>query len=227
MARIGLFGGTFNPIHRGHIAVARQLREDFPLDRIYLIPSRVPPHKGRRDLAPAMHRLAMIELALAEIKGAALFLSDLELQREGPSYTVDTVAAFRDRLSPQDELYLIMGADAFLELDSWRQWRALLAAVRLIVMSRPGSTSMADGAAGRDWDPLAAYAREKLDRRYRLLATPWRLVHPRLPLIHFASVPDWDLSSSQVRRRLRHGEAIDELVPAKVAAYIASKGLYQ
>jgi nicotinate-nucleotide adenylyltransferase len=150
MARIGLFGGTFNPIHCGHIAVAQQLQRGFPLDRIYLVPSRLPPHKSCSDLAQAAHRLAMIELALAEVKGDTLRLSDIELKREGPSYTVDTVAAFRKELSPDDELYLIMGADAFLELDSWRQWRALLAAVSLIVMSRPGSTGKVDKAAGRD-----------------------------------------------------------------------------
>ncbi|MEJ2641478.1 MAG: nicotinate (nicotinamide) nucleotide adenylyltransferase [Desulfosarcinaceae bacterium] len=217
MARIGLFGGTYNPIHRGHIAVARQLRKDFPLDRIYLIPSRVPPHKGRSDLAPAVHRLAMIELALAGVGG----------QRKGPAYTEDTVETFREQLTPDDDLYLIMGADAFLELDSWRRWRALLAAVSLIVMSRPGSAGMDEGPARRDWHPLAAYACEHLDGDYRLHADPWRLAHPRLPPIYFAAVPDWDLSSSQVRRRLRRGETVKKLVPAKVAAYIASKGLYQ
>jgi nicotinate-nucleotide adenylyltransferase len=166
-------------------------------------------------------------LALTEVKGEALLLSDLELKREGPSYTVDTVAAFRKQLSPGDDLYLIMGADAFLELDSWRRWRALLTVVSLIVMSRPGSAGMDDGPAGRDWHALADYARERLDPDYRLQEEPWRLAHSRLPSIYFAPVPDWDLSSSQVRRRLRRGEAIGELVPPKVADYIASKGLYQ
>jgi nicotinate-nucleotide adenylyltransferase len=187
----------------------------------------VPPHKGRSDLAPAIHRLTMIELALAEVEGEALLVSDLELQREGPSYTVDTVEAFREQLSSGDNLYLIMGADAFLELDSWRRWRALLAAVSLIVMSRPGSSGMGDSPSGRDWHPLAAYAREHLDLDYRLHADPWRLAHPQLPPIYFAPVPDWDLSSSKVRRRLRRGEAIEALVAPKVAGYIASKGLYQ
>jgi nicotinate-nucleotide adenylyltransferase len=227
MTRIGLFGGTFNPIHCGHIAVAQQLQRGFPLDRIYLIPSRLPPHKSCSDLALATHRLTMIELALTEVKGDALQLSDIELKREGPSYTVDTVEAFRKELSPEDELYLIMGADAFLEVDSWRQWRALLAAVSLIVMSRPGSTDKADRGAGRDWNPLAVYARENLDRQYKLQADPWRLVHPRQPPIYFASVPDWDLSSSQIRHRLGQGWGLKDLVPDSVAAYIASKGLYQ
>jgi nicotinate-nucleotide adenylyltransferase len=169
----------------------------------------------------------MIALALTEVQENALLLSDLELKREGPSYTVDTVEAFRKQLSPGDDLYLIMGADAFLELDSWRRWRALLAAVSLIVMSRPGSAGMDDSSAERDWHPLVDYARQRLDPDFRLHKAPWRLAHPRLPPIFFASVPDWDLSSSQVRRRLRRGEAIGALVPPKVADYIASKGLYQ
>jgi nicotinate-nucleotide adenylyltransferase len=140
---------------------------------------------------------------------------------------VDTVEAFREQLLPGDDLYLIMGADAFLELDSWRRWRALLAAVSLIVMSRPGSIGTGDSPASRDWHPLAAFARERLDPDYRLQDNPWRLVHSQQPPIYFAPVPDWDLSSSQVRRRLRRREAIKTLVPPKVDAYIASKGLYQ
>ncbi|MDJ0782831.1 MAG: nicotinate (nicotinamide) nucleotide adenylyltransferase [Desulfosarcinaceae bacterium] len=227
MARIGLFGGTFNPIHRGHIAVARQLRVDFPLDRIYLIPAHIPPHKDRGALAPAAHRQAMIQLALAEIADQGLLLSDAELRREGPSYTVDTVESFRQAHAPEDELYLVMGADAFLELDAWRHWRALLCAVSLIVMSRPGPGSERNWETSAHWKRLAAYACERLDGAYRLLAGPFRLEHPHLPSIFFASVPAWDLSSSQVRRCLQGGESIVHLVPEPVAAYIESKGLYR
>jgi nicotinate-nucleotide adenylyltransferase len=225
MARIGLFGGTFNPIHRGHLAVARQLRRSFPLERVYLIPSREPPHKSRSELVDANHRLAMIELALAARTDDALCLCELELRREGPSYTVDTVDAFRRELAPADDLFLIMGADAFLELDAWRRWRTLLARVNLIVMSRPGS--FGDGGHSNDWTALGAYAKDHLDGLYLLQADPWRLVHPQHPPIYFASVPDWEVSSRQVRRRLRRGEGIKDLVPDAVAAYIEAKGLYQ
>jgi nicotinate-nucleotide adenylyltransferase len=225
MARIGLFGGTFNPIHRGHVAVARQLRQDFPLDRIYLIPSREPPHKSRSELADAQHRLAMIELVLTAADEDALCLSDLELRREGPSYTVDTVDALRRELAPEDDLFLIMGADAFLEVDAWRRWRTLLARVSLIVMSRPGS--FGHGGPSSDWTVLAAYAKTCLDGQYLLKSDPWRLVHPQLPPVYFAIVPDWEVSSRQVRRRLRRREGIKDLVPDAVAAYIEAKGLYQ
>ena len=225
MARIGLFGGTFNPIHRGHLAVARQLRQSFPLDRVYLIPSRQPPHKSRSELTPAKHRLAMIELALTAADANTLCLSDLELRREGPSYTVDTVEAFRKEMAPGDALFLIMGADAFLELDLWRQWRTLLTRISFIVMSRPGS--LEGGAVSRDWASVAAYAKAYLDRKYELQADPWQLVHPQRPTIYLTGVPDWEVSSSQVRRRLRKGEGIRDLVPEAVAAYIEAKGLYQ
>lgn len=225
MARIGLFGGTFNPIHCGHLAVARQLRVAFPLDRIYLIPAHVPPHKHRHDLAPADQRVAMIRLALSEPDTRGLSLSEVELKRAGPSYTVDTVNAFRQNLDPVDDLFLILGADAFLELDAWRQWPDLLARVSLIVMSRPGS--FGSGAGANDWKRLAAYAREHLDPDYRLLREPWRLSHPQRPSIYLETVPDWDLSSSQIRSRLRRRQPIQDLVPEPVAAYIASKGLYQ
>jgi nicotinate-nucleotide adenylyltransferase len=225
MARIGLFGGTFNPIHRGHLDVARQLRRRFPLDRVYLIPSRQPPHKSRRELAPAKHRLAMIKLALTPADADGLCLSDLELRREGPSYTVDTVDAFRKEMGPGDALFLIMGADAFLELDLWRHWRTLLTRISFIVMSRP--CSQEDGAASQDWPNMAAYAKTHLDGAYELQDDPWRLVHPQRPTIYLAGVPEWEVSSSQVRRRLRKGEGIRDLVPGAVAAYIEAKGLYQ
>lgn len=225
MARIGLFGGTFNPIHRGHLAVARQLRDDFPLERIYLIPARVPPHKTTNELVPAIHRLAMIELALEEADDKGLWLSDVELQREGPSYTMDTVDAFRRTLTPDDELFLIMGADAFLELDAWRQWRALLASLSFIVMSRPESFS--GSKTSSDWRVLARFAQRRLDPGYTLQEAPWRLAHPQLPPIYLTQVTDWPISSSQIRRRLRRGDSIKDLVPGPVAAYIASKGLYQ
>jgi nicotinate-nucleotide adenylyltransferase len=225
MARIGLFGGTFNPIHRGHIAVARHLRQSFPLERIYLIPARVPPHKTSRGLVPPPHRLAMIELALKEADDADLYLSDVELRRTGPSYTVDTVEAFRKRLEPDDELFLIMGADAFLELDAWRQWRSLLASVSLIVMSRPGSFT--GSHASNDWPTLRTFAQRHLDPDYALREHPQRLEHPQLPTIYLTTLVDWEISSSQIRSRLRRGESIRDLVPGPVAAYIASKGLYQ
>lgn len=225
MARIGLFGGTFNPIHRGHLAVARQLRDEFPLDGIYLIPARVPPHKTTDELAPAIHRLAMIELALEEADAKGLRLSDAELRREGPSYTMDTVDAFRRTLRPEDERFLIMGADAFLELDAWRQWRALLASVSLIVMSRP--ESFGPGGTSSDWQALARFAQHRLDPGYTLREAPRRLNHPQLPPIYLTQVTDWPISSSQIRRRLRRGDSIKDLVPGPVAAYIASKGLYQ
>ena len=240
MARIGLFGGTFNPIHRGHIAVARQLRQRFPLERIYLIPARVPPHKVSRELATAAHRLAMIELALEDADDTGLCLSDAELRRTGPSYTVDTVDAFRGTLDSDDRLFLIMGADAFLELDAWRRWRALLTGVSLIVMSRPESFTGADTAS--DWSALAAFAQDRLDPGYTLIEDTLiedtleedtleedrlRLNHPQWPSIHLVRVTDWEISSRQIRRRLSRGENIKELVPGPVAAYIASKGLYQ
>jgi nicotinate-nucleotide adenylyltransferase len=225
MARIGLFGGTFNPIHRGHTAVAQQLRQAFPLERIYLIPARVPPHKTSRGLAPAAHRLAMIELALKEADDKGLCLSDAELRRTGPSYTVDTVDAFRRILEPDDELFLIMGADAFLEIDAWRRWRALLSSVSLIVMSRPDS--FAESHSSSDWPALTTFSQRRLDPDYALREHPWRLAHPQLPPIYLTTVTDWEISSSQIRRRLRRGESIKDLVPGPVAAYIAAKGLYQ
>jgi len=109
--RAGLFGGTFNPIHKGHLMAAEQVLQRFALDRLYIVPCRVPPHKLPAYLAPAAHRVRMIQLALPS--DGRCRLSDVEIQRSGPSYTIDTVAHFAARIIPGASIYLVMGMDAF------------------------------------------------------------------------------------------------------------------
>jgi len=139
--RLGLLGGTFDPIHLGHLRAAETAREALGLDELLFVPARVPPHR-RGALSPAHDRYAMVALATAG--HPAFVASDLELAREGPSYTVDTVAQLR-RERPQAELVLVVGSDTWAELPGWREAERLLALCTLAVVTRPGAAPDAPG----------------------------------------------------------------------------------
>src|SRR3989338_3040523 len=133
--KIGILGGTFNPIHIGHLILAEEVREKLKLDKVIFVPTYLAPHKDNSDLAPAHARLAMIKLA---IKGNRYFLaSDLEIKRNGRSYTIDTMKEFK-KLYPQDELYFIIGSDLLKYLDDWKDLQEIIKMVRFIVATRPG-----------------------------------------------------------------------------------------
>ena len=162
---IGLFGGTFDPVHSGHLAAARSACERFALDRVYFIPAGAPPHKSRH--ASFEHRYAMVALACA---GEPRFVpSPVEAPAPGrPSYSILTVRRFRRELGPGAELYFLIGADAFLDIRSWQQWRALLDAAHFLVISRPGfDLAQVETVLPRPWGRRGALG----DRRgleYRL-----------------------------------------------------------
>jgi nicotinate-nucleotide adenylyltransferase len=133
--RIALFGGTFNPIHEGHMAVAREALRKFELDQLLIVPASIPPHKANSDLAPYGARLRMVELAsVGEPRIAA---STLEMD-DVTSYSVKTIEKQRARMQPGDRLFFLIGADAFAEIETWYQWRDVIASVEFIVVSRPG-----------------------------------------------------------------------------------------
>ena len=137
--RIGLFGGTFNPIHNGHLWAALEVKSGFNLDQIYLIPAAVPPHKTPGMVANAADRLRMIHLAIADLSGIAV--ADVELRRPGPSYTIDTVKHFKHTLKKGSRIYLVMGLDAFLEINTWKSYKELLEQIAFIVVARPSEAS--------------------------------------------------------------------------------------
>jgi nicotinate-nucleotide adenylyltransferase len=220
--RAGLFGGTFNPIHNGHLMVAREVLERFALDRLYIIPCWIPPHKHPAYLAPAADRVRMIQLALP---GDARFcLTEIEIQRKGTSYTIDTVNDFSARITPGAELFLIMGMDAFLEIHTWKNQRQLLEAVQPVVVTRRMDTAeeRADEIARMD-----ELIRSRLSADYRLRDQEpcWRT--PAGLAIHLLSTTPVTISSTTVRRRIRDGKAITDLVPPAVVAYIEQKELYR
>lgn len=134
--KIGLFGGSFDPIHSGHLETVRAAREALDLERVLYLPTAQPPHKPGRRLAPALARYAMVELALLAEEG--LYASSFELTFGRPAYTIDSLEHFR-RTEPEAELYLLIGGDSFLELEAWWRWREIAEAARLVVLARPGS----------------------------------------------------------------------------------------
>jgi nicotinate-nucleotide adenylyltransferase len=220
--RIALFGGTFDPVHAGHIAVARAALRRFRLDRIYFIPCGRPPHKRGRELAPFPHRYAMVALACA---GQDRFVASLaeagkDLAGREVSYSVDTVRRFRKQtIARGDRLFFLMGADSFLQIKTWRAPEILLGLCDFIVASRPGFSS----DALRRALPASVLPRAQSEsprRAQGILA----LRRTTVFLLDAVSNP---VSATEVRRRLKNDQSVRGLVPARVEEYITRQGLYQ
>ena len=200
---IGLFGGSFDPIHRGHVAPVQRARRQLALERVLYLPTALPPHKPKRELVPAVRRFAMVEMALLGEEG--LYASDYELTLGRPAYTVETVEAFR-RLWPDADLHLIVGGDSFAELSTWRRWRELVELVELVVLARPG------------WvlEEIRGGLPEELSRRSAEGG------------VHVIADEPVDLSSTELRQRLGRGEALPEgAVAPLVVDYIHKYSLYR
>ncbi len=220
--RAGLFGGTFNPIHNGHLMAAGRVLQRFALDRLYMIPCRVPPHKSSAYLAPAAQRMRMIQLALPS--DTRYRLSDIEIQRSGPSYTIDTANHFQIRIIPGATLFLIMGMDAFLEIHTWKSYQRLLETVRPVVVSR----RVDDGIpASDDVSRMDGYIRSRLNEDYHRVEEPSCWQRAGKKSIYLLPTQPIDISSSQIRQRIRTRKAIAGLVPPKVNAYINQEELYR
>lgn len=200
---LGVFGGTFDPIHVAHLAVAQEAAEVLGLERVLFVPAGRPPHKKDRVITPALHRLAMVELAIA---GNDRFAVDrLELERHGPSFTVDTLEALhatRAAAGRPLELTLILSVEAFLELMAWREPHRVLELARLAVAPRDGYPN-----AGPAF--LAEHLPDLADR------------------VTFLGAPRMEVSASELRQRVAAGRTLRYLVPDAVADYIDDHGLYR
>jgi nicotinate-nucleotide adenylyltransferase len=196
--RLGIMGGTFDPIHYGHLLMAEEAREAFALDSILFIPNRRPPHKKPYAVSSPEDRYAMTLLAIST--NPHFTCSRMEMDREGPSYSVDTIRQIREEQPDLDALYFITGADAVLEILTWHEHEKLIAACEFIAVTRPGFV---------------------LDRLNEILDQEY------LSRIHFLSIPGLDISSTDIRRRIRRGRSIKYLTPEPVEAYIHRRGLYK
>lgn len=197
---IGILGGSFDPIHNGHLYLADQARTAVPLDRVIFVPAFLPPHKTSRDLTDPAHRLNMIRLALTDREG--MDLDEMEIERGGVSYTVDTVEALEKKY-PLAELYFIIGSDSLLELWTWRRIRDIAEKVIFLVLER-------------DEEELSLN-HPKLGKE--LKGTPLKSIG--IP------GPPMPVSSTLLRSRIVHGEPFEEFIPPLVAAYIRENDLYR
>lgn len=221
MEKIGLFGGTFNPIHLGHLTVAQEVKEGFDLDKIWLIPAALPPHKKDKQIADAPDRLEMIRIAIEDNPNFSV--SDVELKRSGPSYTIDTVDYFKSILPTKTQLYFIVGMDAFLDIELWKSFRELFQVIPFIVMSRPGTM---DGDREKKEKTLNHLLVTKVSPGYRFDSGQNAFFHPDQQPVFLFEVTPVDISATMVRTNRSKGRSIASLVPDKVKEYIESKGLY-
>ena len=196
---VGILGGTFDPIHNGHIEAAAAAQRALSLERILLMPARTPPHRSIEPRASAFHRFAMAALAAAERK---MSVSDLELRREGPSYTALTLETLHAEGFAPAQLYFITGSDAFAEVNTWYDYPRILQLANFVVVSRPGAPKMSD---------LITDSKLEVASRTKVL---------------FVEADTPDVSSTEIRRRVAAGEPLDGIVPACVAGHILRHRLY-
>ena len=217
--RLGLLGGSFNPVHNGHLAIARQTRDLLSLDQILFIPAGDPPHKPIGTLAPAKDRFEMVRLAIASDPTFAV--SDVEINRPGKSYTLDTIRTLRQQYGPSTRLFFLIGLDAFLDFPTWHEPATLLTLCSFVVISRPGIS----------FQPLAtmnllpAIPQESLAAldagRRSKLEVP--LSHHQLICVR---VPPTHVSASDIRTRVRLAQPLADLLPPSVESYILEHHLY-
>ena len=208
--KIGLFGGTFNPVHLGHLRGAEEIREAFGLQEVIFIPAAHPPHKMTEEIIQAHHRLEMVKRATR--KNPQFSTSDVELKRPGKSYSIDTIRYFRKKV--KDSLYFILGRDAFVEIETWKDFQNLFSLCNFIIMARPGLIQAF---------PLPGALAPSF--RYDQGAPGW--VHGSGNMIFFKEINLLDISSTRVRELVEKGGSIKYLVPPEVEAYIEKHGLYQ
>ena len=211
-----MYGGTFDPVHIGHVEIARRVAQLFEIEKVVFIPAQIAPHKIGRPVTPSVHRYAM--LALATQDDPQLSISTFELDDPDRRYTVDTVAHFQRRLGNETELFFIMGADSWSEITSWREWERLLTMTNHIVVTRPG------------FEPSIAHVGAVGERIVDLRGTATEAATSRTtPRIYFTDAVMKDVSATRIRRLASEGrtDELTDLLPPAVLEYIKKYGIYK
>ncbi|TKJ28918.1 MAG: nicotinic acid mononucleotide adenylyltransferase [Chloroflexi bacterium B3_Chlor] len=199
MRRIGVIGGTFDPIHYGHLAAAEEARVKMDLERVLFVVAGVPPHKLDEEITPVEHRLAIVSLAIAS--NTHFEISRVDVDRPGPSYTVDTISILQKRWGQDTEICFIMGLDSLVELPTWHQPKRLIQSCRLVAVSRPG-----------------------VEIEIAELEASVPGISSRVEII---DMPEMDISSTELQQRVRDGLPIKYQVPEEVERYIMEHELYR
>jgi nicotinate-nucleotide adenylyltransferase len=210
MRRIGILGGTFDPIHRGHVDLGIAAQRALGLQQVLVMPASLPPHRDE-PIASSFHRFAMVAMAIADYAGWQA--SEFELRQNSPSYTSSTLARLHDKGYQPQELFFLTGADAFSRIETWKNYPTLLDAAHFAVVSRPGHSVEA----------LRAQLPALAPRMIPPSEDPSPLRHPAIILIN---APTLNTSSTEIRLRCARGQSIEELVDPRVQQHIARHGLY-
>ena len=211
--KIGILGGTFDPVHLGHLRTAEEIGERMALDKVCIIPSASPPHKTGEPVAPFNHRLAAVRLAVGD--SPRLEVLGIEGERRGPSYSIDTLKVCRQMFGPQTDIFFILGADAFLEIDSWKAFRELFIYANFVIIRRPGtqltelkSILLKFGISIQRESPSGGFV---LDSGKTVTQQQSTMM---------------DISSTNIRKMVKKGRSIRFLVPETVRRYILENELY-
>lgn len=198
--RVGILGGTFDPIHVGHLVTAEAVRNEYKLDKVIFIPAAIPPHKQEQSVTPALHRYIMT--VLATYSNPYFEVSPIEMNRPGPSYTIDTIYELIEKYGEDTEFYFITGADAIAEIPTWDRIEELLGICQFIAATRQGCLPNVDN--------IKEYFGELGQKR-----------------IHRLNTPELEISSTDIRARIKNGISIKYIVPLPVEQYIYKEGLYK
>ena len=214
--RIGLFGGTFNPIHSGHLKAAEIVQNRMDLDKVLFIPSYIPPHKDSAEIASPVHRMKMVELALHS--HPHFIPSSIEVDAEEKSYSIITLGKIK-KLYPNSRLFFILGIDAFLEIDTWKDHEQVLEQCFFVVINRPGfQLEEAESVAQGTSRGIVCRLSESENIDEGMLRTQKIFLLP---------IEALDIASTDIREKIKRGESIQSMVPDEVSAYIQMNNLYQ
>jgi nicotinate-nucleotide adenylyltransferase len=212
--RIGILGGTFNPVHIAHLRIAEEVRERFELARVLFVPAATPPHKPLAGDLPFALRQQMVKLAIA---GNPFFtVSDIEGKRDGKSYSIDTIHALRAKY-PDDELFFVIGSDSFLDIGTWRSYGAIFALCNIVVVERPAAVVLSI-CSSLPLDVLHDFSYYEGEKR---------LAHRSGHSVYYIKGVPLDISSSAIRRLVQLGQSISYLVPEEVEHFIKEHRLYR
>ncbi len=212
-AKYGIFGGTFDPIHMGHLRTAEEVAQQLGLTKLYLIPAATPPHKHKVHVSRFQHRFKMAKMAVG--RSEVLEVSDLEAKRQGPSYSVDTLRELCSSLGPKNDLYFVLGLEAFFEIHTWKDYTNIFELAHLVVIYRRGYR----------FEDVFPYL-----RGHKITLSPAAesnrfIFTSGKSLIHVRPT-QMDISSTKIRKLVKEGKSIRFLVPDQVMNYISEKGLY-
>ncbi len=211
--RLGMLGGTFDPIHFGHLRIGEEIGEELELDKVFLIPGASPPHKLKKDITPFPDRLAMARIGVRD--SLLLDVLDLEGRRKGPSYSIETLREIQQLFNNNVDIFFIIGMDAFLEINTWKEYRDLFYNANFVVLNRPGISL----------DKLAPFVLS-LGLGFKEVNGSNIFSIPSGNSIIYKEVTLMDISSTRIREMLAAGKSIRFLLPEPVRAYIFEQGLY-